>query len=240
MTYAGKLTAVLPVICAALAAQASAVQAATYEVTAVSGIWTNVSANPDNLNGAQTNSLAFGFAASGEGQSAYVFNGLTNPSDTGLGTQISFGEFTHQNNPIFGGSLTRADLELDITIDLDDGQRRTLRTLSVVLEFDHFETPNNFNPCAAGGVVPCPDQVSASLSSSETLTFNGLSYSFGNFAFQSGSSLVSSFLTAEGANTSADIMLSLTSMPAPVPLPPSAAFLGLGVLALATMKRGEQ
>ena len=73
-----------------------------------------------------------------------------------------------------------------------------------VFTFTHFETPNNGNPCAAGGSNPCPDLVTVGLNpaASESITIDDVEYVIDFTGFQVGEESFTDFLTQEAlANT---------------------------------------
>lgn len=226
-----------------LVAAADAEAAIVGDVTSITGVWTG--ATGASATGIGTGSITWGTPASGAGQSGYDF---TNPSPlpTGIvpdGASFDLGAFTHNNNPIFAPSITGATLEVDVTLDLRDTSDNSIvgsESLTSIFDFDHFETPNNATPCAAGGVQPCPDLVSVVLNSgaSDSVTIDGVEYFFNITGFEVGGSTVSSFLTLENQANSAILTGELTSSPTGViPVPAALPLLASGLAGLGFLGR---
>lgn len=146
-------------------------------VTPTSATWENPVGNPsflgpvvdpDSGSGIDTTVLPFGQPNNAGGlnpgglPSSYAFQGQVANVELGEGVEQSdaflLGSFTHANFQITPGtSLQTTQLELVLGITGDAAVNGTF-----TFDFTHTETPNNDNPCAEGGVTPCPDKVSIS------------------------------------------------------------------------------
>ncbi|MEM8622096.1 MAG: THxN family PEP-CTERM protein [Pseudomonadota bacterium] len=210
----------------AAAAPAAAVQ---IDVTSVVGIWTSADSGVSGLN---TNTVTWGFPVTGSGPSGYVFEGFDSSDFGSLQPDAPeiVGEFTHNNFPIFDNGTLPTMLELVITVQgtLSEGAESTNFTLTDTLEFDHFETPNTANPCAAGGVPLCPDQVGLTQidADDQMIEFLGSIYGFSvNGFFNTANEVVNEVLTVEGAANTVNIQgiftaeEIVTSVPVPATLP---------------------
>jgi hypothetical protein len=198
------------------------------------GTWSNITGNPTSLTGVGTSQISWGTPASGIGKSSYIFKGVTAkpislPSPGGISNIFDLGTFTHNNFPIFNNSITGATLNINANIE------GNLQTFS--FDFSHLETPNNANPCAAGGVQPCPDLVSFLNNgvSSETINIAGEEYNLVLSGFLSSGVLVDEFLTLEGLANTAILQGKLVSndiitnpVPEPLTILGASSALGFG------------
>ena len=205
------------------------VGAAAVPITS-SGIWT---AAVPSASGINTNQISWGSPATSAGQSSYIFNGV-NPGDAPLdGMLFEIGSFTHNNFPIFAPLLTGADLR--ITLNFTDAGV----SQSFDYEFEHTETPNNANPCAEGGVSPCPDLVSIpDASSTETILLGTDFYRLNivGFSQDGGSTVTGSFLTLENAPNTAALFAQLELVPTEIPEPPTLALISVVLLGIGAYK----
>jgi hypothetical protein len=196
-----------------------------------SGFWTESElSNNNSASGDGTDTISWGVPATNDGQSSYNFTGLSNGSLT-VGQAFDFGTFTHNNFPIFAPSLESA--KLNVNLDILGATSQTFSFL-----FDHFETPNNANPCAAGGVSPCPDLVSFPNNTSEqTIEIGGEEYNLTLLGFNG----VDEFLTLENQANEAILSGKLTKVVPPETVPEPMALLGLvSVGGVATLLKRKQ
>ncbi|MFK7744960.1 MAG: THxN family PEP-CTERM protein, partial [Roseobacter sp.] len=166
----------------ALTLTATNAYANTLTVDSVTGVWENAVADPvgGTISGTGTSTITWGNPSGQPQQSGYTFVGAAPPSVTfNEGEQFLLGTFTHNNFPITGTSLDTVDLQVSIGIA---GHACPVET---VFSFDHFETPNNANPCAGGGPNPCGDVVTTTLNTgmSETFDIDGVEYIFNVLGF---------------------------------------------------------
>ena len=169
------------------------------------------------------------------GPSAYLFEGV-DPGDAPLdGSLFELGDFTHENFTIQFPSITGATL--DFYVDFTgEGISQTFTYF-----FDPTDTPNNENPCAEGGIIPCPDLVSIpDASSTETVVLNGQEYLLRilGFSQDGGQTILEDFLTSEGQNNTATLYARLEPPPE-IPAPATLALLGLGLFGIG-YKRHKQ
>ncbi len=209
----------------------------TVTVNSVVGEWT--SASGATVSGLGTNEIRWGTPASGSGQSGYKFDGIAPPAQGPFSAGVVFdlGTFTHFNFPIYAPSITGATLKVTINATITNGITQNLM-LNSFFDFTHFETPNNGNPCAAGGTAPCPDLVTPTLNlgASDSVVIDGKTYVFSTTGFDIGSS----FLTKEGKQNDAILKGAFTVRPTP-PIktsePGLIGLFGLGLLGLGYASR---
>lgn len=195
--------------------------AAQVDVTSVVGIWTSADTAVTGLN---TSAVEWGTAATGSGRSGYVFSGAAPPNLGPLSPNVSVvvGDFTHNNFPIIVDATIPTQVELVVTVQgtISEGAQSTSFTLFDTLNFGHLETTNNANPCAAGGVSPCPDQVTLTQVNvpDVTIDFLGVTYGFNVNGFLNGSNqVVNQILTLENAVNTVNIQGVFTATAVPLP-----------------------
>lgn len=243
----------LNLLCAstALTLAAATAQAATLNITDVTATWSSWTDGSDVTSADNAGTAELRWGTTSEAQSGYDFDPLSPSGPHAQDTDFKIGTFTHHNFPIGAGSgISSATLDVSFTFYLgaDPGTSYT-RTSQFV--FDHFETPNNDNPCAntlpnndpsnTGG---CSDRVTPTTNpaTSETFTITDGTGSTFTYVFDvEGFDIGDSFWTLEGQSNTADLLARFTYEEniAPVPLPAAAWFLiaGLGGLAAAGRRR---
>lgn len=197
----------------------------------MTGNWTSITGG-SNTSGVGTSAISWG-TTSGS-QSGYSFAPTAPLPSAAYDADEVFdlGSFTHNNFPISAGtSITEATLEV-VTEGTVDG---TVFALTSTFIFDHFETPNNANPCAAGGPTPCGDLVTPTLNvgASESITIDDVDY----FISVTGFDIGASFLTAEGASNTATLRGVFTAEVAAIPLPAAGWMLLAGLGGIAALRR---
>ncbi|MFV0475177.1 MAG: THxN family PEP-CTERM protein [Pikeienuella sp.] len=204
-----------------------AAQAATVEINSISAEWVNVNPNTGISNFG--NVLLWG---NGGQQSGYVFD-ATMPGPV-ASNPFLLGDFTHNNFPITGATLSSADLKLsvNVTVVSDSGVAQTV-DLAPTYTVNHNETPNTASTCS-GDSVPCDDIVTFGniWDGSATVTVDGVEYSFvlAGFSQDGGATLVDAFRTIEGQSNTAGLWASFSTAPvSAVPLP-AAGFMLLGAM----------
>lgn len=219
---------------------AGAASAATVEIVSVTGAWTSLTGGQDVL-GIDTSSVRWGEDI-GNGQSGYDFTGIAPSGPHNANTLFDMGIFTHVNRPVEGGtSITAAVLEVLFTFTIDGGPAISR---SSVFDFNHWETTNDNNPCADGGVNGvginvngCADNVDPQTNPDFTETFEiaGVKYVFDVTGFDIGNS----FWTKENALNTATIRGRFTEERniSPIPLPAAGWLLLAGVAGLGVAAR---
>ena len=200
------------------------------------GIWNSITeTGTPNVDGAGTDTILWGTAVNaGNSRSAWSFIGLSNfdAGDITDGSEFELGTFRHKNSPITGGSITGADLVLDLTIGGNN-----LGPLTFT--FGHDETPNS-GTCARTplpGFGKCPDIVSIPMATAmETIIIDAIAYelTIEGFKLSAGGPTLSEFVTQEKADNRAQLYGSLSRA---VPEPSVLALFGLGLLGLGFASR---
>jgi hypothetical protein len=231
------------VAAALLALSTIPANAATINVTNVTGTWVDI--DPNVVAGATplgTNEIRWGIPAGIPlGQSGYRFDGAAPPTQNFVvgSSNFQLGDFTHYNFPIQSGtSITGATMNLQVkfTGDFFVGER----IMNSQFIFSHNETPNvGDNNC-------CPDIVTAvlNLGNSDLFNVGGVDYAFNITGFQQGGINFASFVSPEGGTNHALLMGTFAAAPVPGPMV-GAGIPGLiaacgGLVALARRRRRQQ
>ncbi len=218
---------------------ATSASAAIIDVDSVTGAWQNPNpvAGITISNGAPTSTISWGVPA-GTDQSSYVFfsqvpppKSVTVPPSPSI--WLDFGDFTHNNQPIFPPSLTSTELALTLAMEVDG----TPVNQSFVYTFNHEETPN-VAPCAYGGL--CNDRVTVNSPSAGAFNVGGTLYTLElRFSTDGGLTTSNQFITLEGQANPADLFGRFTAenVPGQVPEPGTMLLIGSGLAGLWGFRR---
>ncbi len=184
--------------------------------------------------------LEFGTPADGL-PSAIAFAPVAAISGGAGETTAPLGTFTHDNFPTVSGALLEA-ATLSIQADLTVGDQ-VFRDLQFTYGVSIDNTPNipTSGTCAVG-LPPCPDIVSfAPQQVSATVQAAGAAVTLEILGVAQDGRFVTSFATAEGARTTAQVIGAVTVPPAlvsaAVPLPPAAWAMLAALAALVPLRR---
>lgn len=207
--------------------------ATNIKINSVSGIWTNVTGNPYNLNGNNTKQISWG-KSTGNGQSSYKFQGKAPPIfSVDINTPFKVGTFTHYNKPIQNNSITGATLDTTFSLTIDGV---TLNNLHFSYNFLHNETPNS-KPCQAGSASVCDDivKITNNVAQSNTFKINGVDYTISFTGFKINGQTFSEFFTKENYTNTASLVAVITKAVVGVPEPETYLTLGSFILAGAVL-----
>jgi hypothetical protein len=229
-------------------------EAATLNITGVTGQWTFVqtTATTSNLSGLGSSAISWGTPVGPAGQSGYSFTGHAPSGSLMQEAVFDVGTLTHQNQPIAAGTSV---LGATLTVTFDLLIEGTTAQIVSLFDFGHFETPNEANPCADGGPygvgvnsAGCADRVTArtNLASSEAYVVDGIAYFFDVTGFLTDGTPMTAFWTTEGRRNTAILQARFTAkptdLPAPVPLPATGLLMiaGMGTLAAFRARRQDR
>jgi hypothetical protein len=218
-------------------------------INSVAGVWSGPYGSPDDFVTVAPNEIRWGDPLGSNNinnialKSGYRFDApavlpvgplAPNGGSFGLGT------FTHFNNPIVSDSISGATLTVTFGVNYNNGTPGgENRNLVSVYRFTHFETPNNGNPCAAGGSQPCPDLVTAVINTalSDSIQIGNAKFFLSITGFKVGDNVLGSFLTKEEFTNVATLQGRWTSEVAPIPLPMGAWFALTGLAGAVALRR---
>lgn len=182
-------------------------------------------------------------------QSGYNFTDAGGPLDfivnpPPAAAAQSLGTFEHLNFPITGTTLTSIQLRISASIAVDGVDQGVFDFL---FDLTHEETPNTADPCAYDGangvgvnINGCADRVTISPNvDSDTFTVGGVEYTLEilGFATNSGSPILTEFLTIEDQNNIASLFARVSAVEVTAPEPGSLALVGLALLGVVGFAR---
>ena len=232
----------------------TAANAGTVVFTDIKGTWSSPTGASVNYSGNGSGYAKASWGASTDyRKSAYTFDGaspinvnITSPGSYG---PFEIGEFTHNNWPINGNSITSIKLAISTKIIID-GIDQGVKTFNYV--FNHLETPNNvpgYNGTCANGLKEsasinangCADRVQVNfLSTSDTFNVGGNLYALDFAGFMDGKTPVTDFWTKERKDNSISMMASIKLVQSAVPEPSTWAMMIIGFGAVGSMVRSSR
>jgi len=224
---------------------ASSALATTINITSVTGSWQGSNPAPGPgltiTNDSPTSTISWGDPAPpDEKQSSYVFTSAVPPPVSavvppGPSDWLKFGDFTHNNFPIYEPLLLSVDLRLALAMTVDG----SAVSQSFVYHLTHEET-YNFGDCKYGnpGDKPCPDRVTISPPTAGVFEIGGVLYTLElSFADTPGGPAINEFITQEENSNKANIFGRFTSDTSSIPEPASLVLLGTGLLGLVGLRK---
>ncbi len=230
----GNLAKAAASIIAAGAMMAGSALAGTVTVSDIKGSWINIAPGSGisvTDNGTDSPSLRWGDPATWRGKSGYDFDASPDiitvvPPDT----QVTLGQFTHLNNPIYGTSLESATLQVDLNVNVDGSD---IGMYTFYFDFTHDETNNTGSGC-------CNDLITVTTNSmSQMFQIGGVNYTLSVLGFNVGGQIVETFSTKEKRNNYADLIATITAVNE-VPLPAALPLFLAGLAGLGFAGRGRR
>ena len=220
-------------LCSLLLTFPSVAGAVSVDLISVSGVWQN-SVGGTSVTGVGTSSIRWGNPATANGKSGFDFVGVAPLPQTisDATNPFALGTFTHINFPIYGGGPSTLNLAVTVTF-----ANIVPAVINSTFNFSFLETPNYGNPCAAGGIQPCPDRVSFLNNgiTSSSVNIGGSLYSLQILGFERSGGLVNEFITLENQTNSATLQANFIPTPptfVPTPEPDTILLFGTGLAAL--------
>jgi len=147
-----------------------------------------------------TDGYRWGNPATGSGKSGYTLvdnsSYMDNGQEVSTGELINFGEFTHENWPIYANSSTLDTIDMKMNFDVVINGVST--TVSFTINMNHTETPNN--GADPRDIITLPAQ-------SQTFDLNGQEYTISIEGFSDSSgTIVSTIYTDENASNSYSVV----------------------------------
>ncbi len=182
-------------------------------VTSTNGKWTSV--HGSSYFGVNTPQIYWGIPIDEDtglnGMSSYLYEAITYPVGIPIGESFKIGEFTHINRSIYGNSISEANLQINLGLNIGD---TAVNNITFNTRFIHEETSNN-----SGGGGCCDDLVGLVLDETSKFEFtvDSVSYNLELLGFYINDTLVNSFITSENSEGVADFLAIITAKNLPQP-----------------------
>jgi hypothetical protein len=182
---------------------------AVNQLTSTSGMWTGTQGSSSVI-GVPSQRIYWGVPldedAGLNGMSSFEYTPTTYPVDIPLDVHFKIGTFTHYNRKIFGSSITKADLQINVNLTIGN---TPVSTITLNNEITHNETSNSSS--TPGDII---DMIT---NSNFEFTVNESDYRIDILGFTLNNELIDSFITQENQTTSSDIVAIVRSLSPVVP-----------------------
>lgn len=260
MKFAKKAIAIIGLGLAQLSAQAAFVSNWDYSVAT---LWTNASYTAgDGTQSLSASEISWGgtgpLTVGGGNRSGLQISGSpeTGTAVTDSGIPVLTSTYTHINNPISGtfATLATATTQTTLTLTPQPAGTPTFNVPPKTFDINFAETPNVEGTCVVDSDSTCDDIFVITLGSlNQMFEYDGYKYFLSIVKLlgpldplgadacttAGATSPCLGFLTVEGAATSVEFGLLITSEPVQIPEPGVLSLMGLGLLGLVMARRRQ-
>ncbi len=225
---------------------ATSATAASLTLTDINGAW---SSSTPRVDGIGTSQIRWGRPAETR-ESGYNFSSSATPFTVEDQREFVVGTFSHENFPVFGSFLRRANLQVNFSVT------GVSEAITSVFSFTHFETTNNpgSGRCPNGeadgvgvNAAGCADRVTATLNEeqSESFVIDGVTYVLDILGFRRDGERFTEFWTQENQSNEAELVAIFrvedgeppVEPPSEVPLPAAGWLILAGLATLSVFRK---